>query len=156
MVALCTDDDILTEVILGVYIYPENPWILETPSSLKPLLTRGNLYPLRLWIFSSLVPLPSIPWNSEALESLRPKLDLWSRWVTEAEIVGGSPLSLKLLSPCIFGSLESLRPKLDLWSPWNVEAENVIMMGHPEAWEAAWGVVRLLGVVQRLGDLETS
>ena len=30
----------------------------------------------------------------------------------------------------------------------------MIMMGHPEAWEAAWGVVRLLGVVQLLGDLE--
>ena len=32
----------------------------------------------------------------------------------------------------------------------------MIMMGHPEAWEAAWGVVRLVGVVQLLGDLETS
>ena len=55
VVALCTDDDILTEVILGVYIYPENPWILETPSSLKVPVNKGKplsletLNPLDLW-----------------------------------------------------------------------------------------------------------
>ena len=42
VVALCTDDDILIEVILGVYIFPESPWILETPSPLKALVNKGN------------------------------------------------------------------------------------------------------------------
>jgi len=46
VVALCTDDDILTEVILGVYIFPENPWILETPSPLKALVNKGKLLSL--------------------------------------------------------------------------------------------------------------
>ena len=117
VVALCTDDDILTEVTLGVYIYPENPWILETPSSLKPLLTRGSLYPLRFWIFSFLVPSPSILENSEALESLRSKLDLWSRWTTEAENCGWEPSILETLKPsCLWFSwiiktkIESLVP----------------------------------------------
>ena len=57
MVALCTDDDILTEVILGVYIFPENPWILETPSPLKALVNKGNplsLEVLNLCIFGIL------------------------------------------------------------------------------------------------------
>ena len=55
MVALCTDDDILTEVILGVYIFPENPWILETPSPLKALVNKGK--PLSLELEKPLKPL---------------------------------------------------------------------------------------------------
>ena len=31
VVSLCTDDDILIEVIFGIYIFPETLWILETP-----------------------------------------------------------------------------------------------------------------------------
>ena len=42
VVSLCTDDDILIEVILSIYIFPENPWILETPSPLKALVNKGN------------------------------------------------------------------------------------------------------------------
>ena len=42
VVSLCMDDDILIEVIFGVYIFPENPWILETPSPLKALVNKGS------------------------------------------------------------------------------------------------------------------
>ena len=38
VVALCTDDDILTEVTLGVYIYPENPWIFGNAKFIEALV----------------------------------------------------------------------------------------------------------------------
>ena len=88
--------------------FPWNPLDFGDANSLKALVNKGTLYPLKLW------------------------------------------------SPCIFGPLESLRPKLDLWSPWIIEAEIVLCWGTQRHGVAAWGVVRLLGVVMLLGDLETS
>ena len=90
VVSLCTDDDILTEVILGVYIYPKNPWILETPSSLKPLLTRGKFYLLRLWMDF---------WKRQTFWNPRP--------------ARGSPLSLETLKPLAFwypGNISLMKP----------------------------------------------
>ena len=90
VVALCTDDDILIEVIFvyifslkpfgfwrrqfieSVYIFPEALWILETPIHRKPLF---------VYIFS-----------------LKP-FGFWRRQFIESPCQQGDPLSLETLKP---------------------------------------------------------
>ena len=96
MVALCTDDDILTEVTLGVYIYPETLGFWK-----RQFIESVYIFPETLWILET--PIHRKPLFVYIL-SLRP-FGFWRRQFIESPCHQGDPLSLETLKP------------LDLWYP---------------------------------------
>ena len=98
---LCTDDDILIELIFCIYIFPETLGFWRRQVHWKPLLTRGNLYPLK----------PMRPFDPWTLEPC----NLWDHWAASIRNTHVNIKTLETMWPCDPWTLEPWT--FDTWRP---------------------------------------